>query len=72
MDALPEISRNNEHPKISFEINELIEAVNKLNYGSAPGSSGWSFRSLGAILAVNEEVDDTSHLQTVLEFSTAQ
>ena len=68
MDVLPELDREHGYPNISFDIEELTEAVSKLNYGSAPGSSGWSFRSLGAILSIKEETESTSHLQTVLDF----
>ena len=66
-DKLPEISKDHPFPTISFSMDDLVEAVNKLNFGSAPGSSGWSFRSISALLSINEG-DDDSHLKTMLEF----
>ena len=66
-DKLPEISKDQPFPTISFSMDDLVEAVNKLNFGSAPGSSGWSFRSISALLSINEG-DDDSHLKTMLEF----
>jgi hypothetical protein len=66
-DLLPELDCGRVYPEISFDMEELVEAVSKLNFGSAPGSSGWSFRSMDAILSINEG-DDNSHLKTILNF----
>jgi hypothetical protein len=67
LDLLPEPRPGRIYPKIIFDMEELNEAVSKLNFGSAPGSSGWSFRSMDAILSIKEG-DDDSHLKMVLDF----
>ncbi len=66
-DFIPDLDPSQSYPEISFTMEELTEAVSKLNFGSAPGSSGWTFKSISALLQLNEG-EDESHLGTVLRF----
>ena len=53
--------------RFHFTEEELINAVEKLDFGSAPGSSGWSFRSINALLTLKDG-DTTTHRSCLLEF----
>ena len=66
-DYIPDLDPEHKYPRLSFTMEELKEAIDKLKFGSAPGSSGWTFRSISAILSMDEG-EDSSHLQTVLDF----